>query len=76
MLKETFGKQKRRFYEPKYHGANHLPMRDLKKAVAKAAAQTQVNLRKAGQGLSDDSVWQGQGTDNYQHPKPLRNPAR
>jgi len=52
------------------------PTRNLKKAVAKAAAQTQVNLRKAGQGLPDDKVWQGAGTDDCRYLIPFRNPAR
>ena len=46
-----------------------LPTRNLKKALAKAAAQTQVNLRKAVQELSDRSIRQGTGTDDYRHPK-------
>ena len=46
-----------------------LPTRNLKKAVAEAAAQMQVNLRKAGWGLPDDNVRQGSGTDDCRHPK-------
>lgn len=53
-----------------------LPTKNLKKAVAKAAAQTQVNLRKAGQGLPDDRVRQGAGTVDCQYLNPFRNPAR
>lgn len=52
-----------------------LPTRNLKKALAKAAAQTQVNLRKAMRGLPEQLSGREQVPLTTDTPNPFRNPA-